>query len=62
MQRIQINEMFSGTMDKMNALRFTDIQTLQVSSDAMFQNIKEIRCDLENLEDGLIEAEKFKKI
>lgn len=62
LQRLQLKELFSGTMDKMNALRFTDIQSLDSSSDAMFSNIKDIRSDLENLEEGLIEAEKFKKI
>ena len=61
-QRLQISEMFNGAMDKMNALKFTDIQTLEASSDAMYKDISSIRSDLENLEQGLIEAEKFNKI
>lgn len=61
MQKIQIHEMFSGLMDTMNTLKFTDIITLQASSDAMVQEVDVIRSGLEDLEKGLIEAEKFRK-
>ncbi len=61
-QRLQISEMFSSMMDKLNALKFADIQTLQASSDKIFKDIKSIRTDLENLEEGLKETESFKSI
>jgi hypothetical protein len=62
MQKLQIHEMFSSLMDKMNTLKFTDVMALQASSDAMVQEVDDIRNGLEDLEKGLIEAEKFQKI
>jgi dihydroorotate dehydrogenase len=62
MQKIQMHEMFSSLMDKMNTLKFTDIMTLKASSDAMVKEVDDIRSGLEDLEKGLIEVEKYQKI
>jgi hypothetical protein len=61
-QKMQIHEMFSSLMDKLNTLKFTDVITLQASSDAMFKEVDEIRTGLEDLEKGLIEAEQYSKV
>lgn len=62
LQKIQMKEMFNGLMDKMNTLKFTDVITLQASSDDMVQQVTSIRNGLEDLEKGLIEAEKSAKL
>ncbi|MGM0599505.1 MAG: hypothetical protein ACQETH_06765 [Candidatus Rifleibacteriota bacterium] len=62
MQKIQMHEMFSSLMDKMNTLKFTDIMTLKASSNAMVKEVDDIRSGLEDLEKGLIEVEKYQKI
>jgi len=56
-QRLQILETVRGTFDRLNALKFTDIQTLQASSDAIYAGIKNVRQELAALEDGMQEAE-----
>ncbi len=61
MQKMQMREMFSSLMDKMNTLKFTDIITLQASSDDMVKEVKTIRSGLEDLEKGLIEAEQLSR-
>lgn len=60
-QKMQIYEMFSSLMDKMHALRFADIKTMQASSDAMVKEVDEIRTGLDDLEKGLIAAESLSK-
>jgi len=61
LQKLQMREMFNSLMDKMNTFKFTDIITLQASSDAMVKDVKTITNSLEDLEKGLIEAENFSK-
>ena len=61
MQKLQMREMFNGLMDSMNTLKFTDIMTLQASSDSMVKEVLTIRSGLEDLEKGLIEAEKLRR-
>ena len=61
MQKIQMREMFVSLMDRMNTLKFTDIITLQASSDDMVNEVKSIRSGLEDLERGLLEAEKISR-
>lgn len=61
MQKIQMREMFNSLMDRMNTLKFTDIMTLQASSDDMVKEVKSIRSGLEDLEKGLLEAEKISR-
>ncbi len=60
-QKLQIHEMFSSLMDKLNTLKFTDIINLKASTDAMVKEVDEIRTGLEDLEKGLIEAEKYSR-
>lgn len=60
-QRLQILETVRGTFDRLNALKFTDIQTLRSSSDAIYAGIKNVRQDLEALESGMQEAETFSR-
>ncbi|HAE39698.1 MAG TPA: hypothetical protein DCG57_13855 [Candidatus Riflebacteria bacterium] len=61
MQKLQMRELFNGLMDKMNTLKFTDIMTLQASSDSMVKDVQTIRSGLKDLEQGLIEAEKLRR-
>ena len=60
-QKMQIYEMFSSLMDKMHALRFADIKTMQASSDAMVKEVEDIRTGLDDIEKGLIAAENLSK-
>ncbi|HOT28651.1 MAG TPA: hypothetical protein PLU72_10715 [Candidatus Ozemobacteraceae bacterium] len=60
-QRLQIIETIRGTFDRLNALKFSDIQTLQSSSDAIYAGIKNVRQDLAALESGMQEAELFSR-
>ncbi|MFZ5949847.1 MAG: hypothetical protein ACOYXC_04040, partial [Candidatus Rifleibacteriota bacterium] len=60
-QKLQIHEMFSSLMDKMHALRFADIKTMQASSDAMVKEVDEIRTGLDDIEKGLITAESLSR-
>lgn len=60
-QRLQILETVRGTFDRLNALKYTDIQTLQSSSDAIYAGIKNVRQDLAALESGMQDAELFSK-
>jgi len=60
-QRLQIIETIRGTFDRLNALKFSDIQTLQTSSDAIYAGIKNVRQDLASLESGMQEAELFSR-
>jgi hypothetical protein len=60
-QKMQIYEMFSSLMDKMHALRFADIKTMQASSDAMVKEVDDIRTGLDDIEKGLIAAENLSK-
>ena len=60
-QRLQITETIRGTFDRLNALKFSDIQTLQSSSDAIYAGIKNVRQDLAALESGMQEAELFSR-
>ncbi|GAB4282662.1 MAG: hypothetical protein Kow0029_28350 [Candidatus Rifleibacteriota bacterium] len=62
MQKLQIYELFTSLMDKMNALKFTDIMALQASSDAMVHEVEAISLGLKDLEKGLIEAENYRRI
>ncbi len=59
MQKIQMRELFNSLMDRLNTLKFTDIMTLQASSDNMVKEVDQIRSGLEDLEKGLIEAERI---
>jgi len=61
MQKLQMREMFNSLMDKMNTFKFTDIITLQASSDAMVHDVKIITNSLVDLEKGLIEAENISR-
>lgn len=60
-QRLQILETVRGTFDRLNALKYSDIQTLQSSSDAIYAGIKNVRQDLAALESGMQEAETFSR-
>ncbi|HOY68422.1 MAG TPA: hypothetical protein PLP29_16195 [Candidatus Ozemobacteraceae bacterium] len=59
-QRLQILETVRGTYDRLNALTYTDVQTLQVSSDAIYAGLGTVRSELAALEEGLREAESMR--
>jgi len=59
-QRLQILETVRGTYDRLNALTYTDVQTLQVSSDAIYAGLGTVRNELAALEEGLREAESMR--
>ncbi len=61
MQKIQMRDLFDSLMDNMNALKFVDVMSLQASSDAMVKEVESIRNGLEDLEKGLLEAEKISR-
>jgi len=56
-----MRDLFDSLMDHMNGLKFVDVMTLQASSDAMVKEVYNIRNGLEDLEKGLIEAEKLSR-
>lgn len=62
MQKVQMRDLFDSLMDHMNGLKFVDVMTLQASSDAMVKEVDNIRNGLEDLEKGLIEAEKLSRV
>ncbi len=61
MQKIQMRDLFDSLMDHMNGLKFADVMSLQASSDAMVKEVDSIRSGLEDLEKGLLEAEKLSR-
>ncbi|MBU1107271.1 MAG: hypothetical protein KKB51_11430 [Candidatus Riflebacteria bacterium] len=61
MQKLQMREMFNSLMDNMNTLKFTDIMSMQASTDSMVRDVQTIKSGLEDLEKGLIEAEKLRR-
>jgi len=61
MQKLQMREMFNSLMDRMNTLKFTDIMTMEASSDSMVKEVESLRSGLDDLEKGLIEAEKLRR-
>jgi hypothetical protein len=61
MQKIQMRDLFDSLMDHMNSLKFADAMSLQASSDAMVKEVDSIRTGLEDLEKGLLEAEKLSR-
>jgi len=61
MQKLQMREMFNSLMDRMNTLKFTDVMTMEASSDSMVKEVENLRSGLDDLEKGLIEAEKLRR-
>jgi len=60
-QRLQILEIVRGTHDKLHSLKYTDIQTLQNSSNSISKGIRQVRQGLDDLESGLLVAESLGK-
>ncbi len=61
MQKLQMREMFNSLMDHLNTLKFTDVMTMEASSDNMVKEVENLRSGLDDLEKGLIEAEKLRR-
>lgn len=61
MQKLQMREMFNSLMDNLNTFKFTDVMTMEASSDNMVKEVENLRSSLEDLEKGLIEAEKLRR-
>jgi F0F1-type ATP synthase epsilon subunit len=61
MQKLQMREMFNSLMDHLNTLKFTDVMTMEASSDSMVKEVENLRSGLDDLEKGLIEAEKLRR-
>lgn len=61
MQKLQMREMFNSLMDHMNTLKFADIMTMEASTDSMVKEVANLKSGLEDLEKGLIEAEKLRR-
>ncbi len=56
-QRLQILETVKGTFEKINSLKYADIQVLETSTNAISADIRQVRNSLDDLETGLLEME-----
>ena len=56
-QLLQVLETIRGTFDKLNSLKFTDIQTLEANSSSIQESLTYLQNDLAAMEEGLISAE-----
>jgi hypothetical protein len=57
MQRLQIIDTVQATFNRLNSLKFSDIQVLEASRDAITSEIRTLQTDLDQFERGLLAAE-----
>ena len=55
-QRLQICETVHGLFNRLNALKFSDIQTLEATRDAISEEVRELSEGIDSLQNGLLAA------
>lgn len=55
-QRLQLVETVQGTHNQLNSLKYSDIQTLKASRDAISESIRQVRGRLDFMQEGMLET------
>jgi len=58
-QRLQLMETLQGTYNRLNTLKFADVQTLQASRDAISGDVQQFRQGLDQMENHMLAAEEL---